>query len=131
MRDVLVVIKLSQFVMKRKENFQKFYEFFKDYEDFFILPKIPKKADPPPFGFILTIKDDAPFKRSYVVSFLEKNLIQTRMLFAGNIVRQPCMKGVKYRVAGGLKNTDKVLTDTFWIGVYPSEKIQEFLSNRQ
>jgi len=130
--------KLPLFIKKRQENFEKLYENFKEYEDFFILPKIPKKAEPSPFGFILTIKDGAPFSRKEIVDFLEKNLIQTRMLFVGNIVRQPCMDGVEYRIVGELKNTDKIMMDTFWIGVYPgiteeiigyiSDKINEFLN---
>jgi CDP-4-dehydro-6-deoxyglucose reductase, E1 len=128
--------KLPFFIKKRKENFRKLYKFFRRYEDFFILPEIPKKAEPSPFGFILTIKDGAQFSRKEIVDFLEKNLIQTRMLFGGNIVRQPCMEGIKYRIASELKNADKVMNDTFWIGVYPGindvmidyieDKVKEF-----
>jgi CDP-6-deoxy-D-xylo-4-hexulose-3-dehydrase len=131
--------KLPDFIKKRQKNFDKIYKIFKDYENFFILPEIPKKSEPSPFGFILTVKDDAPFTRNDIVTFLENNLIQTRMIFAGNIIRQPCMEGVKYRVFGELKNTDKVMNDTFWIGVYPgitdemisyiSEKINEFFKH--
>jgi len=130
--------KLPIFIKKRKENFKKLYEIFKQYEDFLLLPSPAKKADPSPFSFVLTVKENAPFRRNDIIDFFEKNHIQTRMLFAGNIVRQPCMEGIKYRVVGNLMNTDKVMTDTFWIGAYPGindeiigyigEKIKEFFA---
>jgi len=112
--------KLYDFVEARRKNWQKLYDGLKKLEEFFILPWYPKNAIPSPFGFVLTIKDGAPFTRKEIVSYLEEKGIQTRMIFAGNIVRQPAMvdSGYKYRVGGELKNTDKVMMDTFWIGVY-------------
>jgi len=111
--------KLPSFIKKRQENWYKLYEIFKGYEEYFILPKHSKETEPSPFGFALTIKDKAPFKRSDIVNFLENNNIQTRMIFAGNIIRQPCMEEANYKVVGDLKNTDKIMNDTFWLGVYP------------
>ena len=129
--------KLSSFIKKRQTNWYKLYKIFKCYEDYFILPKHTKEAELSPFGFVLTIKDKAPFKRLDIVNFLEKNNIQTRMIFAGNIVRQPCMEGVNYKIKGDLENSDKVMNDTFWLGVYPGltdemikyteEKFKEFM----
>lgn len=111
--------KLPDFIQKRLRNFNKLYKIFKSYEDIFILPESLPKAVPSPFGFLLTLKDDAPFRRYDIVNFLEHCQIQTRPLFAGNMVKQPCMKNVKYRIFGKLKNTDKIMNDTFWIGVHP------------
>jgi CDP-6-deoxy-D-xylo-4-hexulose-3-dehydrase len=132
--------KLLHFKKRRKENFEKLNTIFKEYEDFFVLPKTPKQADPSPFGFVLTVKDKTPFSRKEIVDYLEKNLIQTRMLFAGNITRQPCMEGIKSRLGSELKNTDKIMNDTFWLGVYPgmtedmiqyiSKKIKDFFKKR-
>jgi len=133
--------KLPSFIKKRRKNWHKLYKIFKNYEDYFILPKYSEEAKPSPFGFALTIKNKAPFKRSDIVNFLENNNIQTRMIFAGNIVRQPCMEEVKHRVVGNLKNTDKIMNDTFWLGVYPGindemieyirKKIEEFIGRRK
>jgi len=113
--------KLTGFIEKRRENWQRLYHGMKEFEDFFILPEIPPKAEASPFGFVLTIRDGAPFSREEITSFLEGRKIQTRTVFAGNIIRQPAFteSAAPYRVAGDLKNTDKVMTDTFWVGVYP------------
>ncbi len=113
--------KLADFVEARRKNWQKLYEGLKDLEKFFILPRYPKNVHPSPFGFVLTVRNGAPFTRKEIVSYLEEKGIQTRMIFAGNIVRQPAMVegGYTYRVVGELKNTDKVMMHTFWIGVYP------------
>lgn len=111
--------KFPSFIEKRKSNWQKLYNIFKKYEEFFILPFYQGKVEISPFGFILTVKDNAPFKRCDIVDFLENGGIQTRMIFSGNIIRQPATKGLNYRVIGELKNTDKVMMDTFWLGVYP------------
>ncbi|WP_022854416.1 lipopolysaccharide biosynthesis protein RfbH [Thermodesulfatator atlanticus] len=113
--------KLAGFVETRRRNWQKLYEGLKELEEFFILPRYPENAHPSPFGFVLTIRDGAPFTRKEIVSYLEEKGIQTRMIFAGNITRQPAMVdgGYEYRVVGELKNTNKVMMDTFWVGVYP------------
>lgn len=89
----------------------------------YILPESSKNSDPSWFGFLLTVRDGT--KRSDVVNRLESNGVQTRMLFAGNILRHPCFDEMRkrktgYRVIGKLKNTDRIVEDTFWVGVYPA-----------
>jgi len=95
------------------------YEGLKKYEKYFILPEIEPKADPSWFGFLITVKKDVGFTRDEIVKYLENNKIATRMLFAGNIIRHPSFENVNYRVCGNLDNTDFIMNDTFWIGVYP------------
>jgi CDP-6-deoxy-D-xylo-4-hexulose-3-dehydrase len=120
--------KLPGFIEKRKENFNMLYEGFKKegLDKYFILPRWLKEAEPTWFGFILTIKDDAPFKRRELLEYLEQNGIGTRLLFAGNMLRQPAFTNsdIRYRVVGDLNNADKIMMNTFWIGVWPgiSEK---------
>ena len=113
--------KLPEFIKKRQENWQRLYNGLKNFEKFFILPEVPPEAESSPFGFVLTIKDGAPFDRKKITEFLEDRKIQTRTVFAGNIIRQPAFTGgnISYRIVEKLENTDKVMTDTFWIGVYP------------
>ncbi len=118
--------KLPFFIKKRKQNFEKFFDYAKKREDFFILPKSLPKANPCWFAFPLTIKDNAPFTRHEITVFLEQRMIQTRPLFAGNITKQPAYYNVKYRKIGKLLNADRVMHNTFFLGVYPglnNEKI--------
>ncbi len=129
--------KLPFFVKRRKENFKILYNDFKRYEDYFILPHAPVKADPSWFCFPLTLRDNTPFKRKDIISFLEKNKIQTRLFFAGNIIKQLAYKNIERRVVGKLDNSDKIMKDSFFIGVYPGidsermgyiiDKIEEFM----
>ncbi len=115
--------KLPEFIQKRKDNFQTLYNGLKDLEDIFILPKATPNSDPCWFGFLLTLKDGVSFKRNDIVKYLEDHNIQTRNLFAGNITCHPCFStfknGKDYRIIGELKNTDKIMNDSFWVGVYP------------
>lgn len=113
--------KLEGFIEKRKENFKILYDGLKKYENFFIFPAWQDKADPSWFGFLLTVRADAPFDRNRIVRHLQEDKIGTRYLFAGNLTKQPYFINdkVKYRVAGNLKNTDMVMKNTFWIGCYP------------
>jgi CDP-6-deoxy-D-xylo-4-hexulose-3-dehydrase len=109
-------------------------------DEYFILPRATENSDPSWFGFILTVKDNVRFTKNEIVTYLESNKIQTRMLFAGNLTRQPAFDGVKYRIHGDLKNTDKILNDTFLVGVYPGltdemidhmiATIREFVTNK-
>jgi CDP-6-deoxy-D-xylo-4-hexulose-3-dehydrase len=111
--------KLPKFIGKRKDNFKVFYDEFLNYDDYFILPKSIKGAEPSWFSFPLTIRNKVSFKRSEILNWLEKSNIQTRLIFAGNIIRQPAYKEVKYRVVNKLENSDKIMKDSFFIGLYP------------
>lgn len=111
--------KLPKFIETRKNNFNKIYTFLKEYENYFILPKIEKNSDPSWFGFPLVVKDTAPFSRDEIVDYLEKNKIATRMLFGGNLIKQPAYEHRDYKVVGSLTNTDTIMNNQFWIGVYP------------
>lgn len=117
--------KLPSFISARKRNFQILYEGLKKYEKYFILPEVEKGADPSWFGFLLTVCEDAGFTKNDIVKYLEDNKIATRMLFAGNITRHPSFKNVNYRVYGDLTNTDRIMHDTFWVGVYPGLTMEE------
>jgi CDP-4-dehydro-6-deoxyglucose reductase, E1 len=111
--------KLPFFIEKRKKNFDRLFNALEKYSRHVILPRVVKDADPSWFGFPLLIRDGAPFSRRDLVEYLEDNKIATRMLFGGNLIKQPAYEGIRYRVCGSLKNTDSVLNDLFWVGVYP------------
>jgi len=121
--------KLPGFVEKRKNNFNYYMENLKKYEGIFVLPEKCKKADPSWFGFILTVKDSAPFNRDKIVGFLESKKIATRMLFGGNLVKQPGYMNKSHRLVSDLKNTDKIMNQSFWIGVYPglTREMQDYV----
>ena len=114
--------KFPSFVERRKQNFKRLYEGLKDLDDKLILPEKEPNSDPSWFGFMITVKDN--LNRNDIVQYLETHGVQTRMLFAGNLIKHPCFDQIrgddsKYRVIGNLENTDKIMKDTFWIGVYP------------
>jgi len=111
--------KLPRFVTARKNNFAVLYKALKKYEKYLLLPAWEKESDPSWFGFPILVKKDAPFTRAQIVNHLEGCKIATRMLFGGNLIKQPAYQGVQYRVAGGLANTDMVMKQLFWVGVYP------------
>jgi len=113
--------KVDSFIDRRQENFDALSQAFvaSGLEEHFILPQATENSNPSWFGFLLTIKDSSPLNRTDVVRYLEENKIGTRLLFAGNLTRQPAFADVDYRVAGELTNTDKVMMDSFWIGVWP------------
>jgi len=113
------LIKLPSFIEKRKENFNFLFNFLKNYKKYFLLPKLEKEADASWFGFPILVKENAPFNRSDIVNYLEENKIATRMLFGGNLIKQPAYKSIKYRTIGNLENTDLVMNNLFWVGVYP------------
>ena len=134
--------KLPAFTEARKRNWKLLREGLADLSDVFILPEAAQNSDPSWFGFLMTIRDNAPFSREAIVNHLEANKIQTRMLFSGNIIKHPCFDEMRqsqkgYRVAGSLETTDKVMSSAFWVGVYPGltepmvqfmvEKIREFV----
>lgn len=111
--------KLSGFINARKRNWKLLYEGLKKNEDYFILPETADKSDPSWFGFPLTVRENAPFSRNDIVNYLEENKVATRQLFSGNITQHPGFENVKFRVHTDLKNTDFIMNNTFWIGVYP------------
>ena len=114
--------KLAGFTEKRRKNFDILYNALKDCREYLVLPEATENSIPSWFGFAITCKEGV--ERSRIVRHLEKEGIQTRMLFAGNLVKHPCFdvmreKGVGYRIAGSLENTDRIMDNTFWIGVFP------------
>ena len=111
--------KLDQFIVKRKDNFNKLNELLKPYEQFLILPKATENSDPSWFGYVITVKDQAGFTRNDLTTFLEANRIETRNLFSGNLLCHPAYKNIPNRVAGNLTNTNFIMNNTFFIGVYP------------
>ena len=111
--------KLPGFIQARKKNFSALKEYFKLYKRYLVLPQATKESHPSWFGFAILVRENAPFTRNNIVNYLEQNKIATRMLFGGNLIKQPAYKKVKYRISGTLKNTDLVMNNLFWIGVYP------------
>jgi len=111
--------KLPKFIQDRIKNFEILKDLFLEHENYLILPQVEKGAEPSWFGFPILVREDAPFNRDDIVNFLENNKIATRMLFGGNLIRQPAYEDVNFRVAGSLENTDLVMNNLFWIGVYP------------
>jgi CDP-6-deoxy-D-xylo-4-hexulose-3-dehydrase len=111
--------KLPEFCDKRKTNFKELSRIFTKYADYFILPRATDGADPAWFSFIVTLKDNAPFRRDDLTKYLNDNLIETRNLFAGNMVKQPAFIGKNYRISDHLSNTDYIMNNTFFLGTYP------------
>lgn len=114
--------KFPSFVEKRRHNFARLRKALEPVADKFILPEACPNSDPSWFGFLITCRDGV--NKNDVVKYVEEHGVQTRMLFAGNITKQPCFNefrqsGEGYRVVGNLENTDKIMTNTFWVGVYP------------
>lgn len=112
--------KAATFIQARKDNFKFLKERLKDCEEFMQLPVATEHSDPSWFGFPITLKENCPVSRLELLNYLDQNKVGTRLLFAGNLVRQPYMIGANYRVSGDLTNTDNVMKNTFWIGVQPS-----------
>lgn len=121
--------KLDDFIQKRKENFLFLYSGLSDLEECFILPEATQHSDPSWFGFPISVRDSAPFSRNDVVRYLNEKQIATRLLFGGNLIRQPAYRNVQHRIVGDLKNCDFVMNQCFWIGVYPglTQEMLEFV----
>lgn len=113
--------KLASFIKKRRENFDFFYKKMRAFGDYFILPEAEKFSQPSWFGFPLTLKNNCPFGREDLLKYLNQRKIGTRLLFGGNIIKQPYFKNynIKFRKIGSLGNTDLVMKNTFWLGIYP------------
>lgn len=114
--------KLPEFIRKRRENFDVLYEGLKSVEEIDLFEKYPE-SEPSWFGFLMTLNSKARFTRNQLAQFLESRNIQTRNLFAGNLLRHPCFESLKkdvdYRIGAPLVNTDRIMNDSLWIGVYP------------
>lgn len=111
--------KLPLFIDSRKKNFEYLYKSLKDCEEFIQLPCKLDKSDPSWFGFPLTVREDSPVKREDIINYLNQKKIGTRLLFAGNVTKQPYLKNLNYKISNNLDNTDKIMNNTFWIGLYP------------
>lgn len=132
--------RLTDFIASRRRNFDRLRQSLADLEEFFILPEATPGSEPSWFGFPLTVRENVAFERDQLLVFLNKRLIGTRLLFGGNLVRQPFMTGRTYRISGTLDNSDVVMRRAFWLGVYPglsssaidyiSDCMHEFCSKR-
>jgi CDP-4-dehydro-6-deoxyglucose reductase, E1 len=111
--------KLDSFIAARMQNWKLLREKLEPYSDRLILPETPEGSEPCFFGFVITVRDCAGFTRNELTTFLEDAQIETRTLFCGNLIRQPAYEAIEMRVVGDLTNTDIIMNDTFFIGVYP------------
>jgi len=131
--------KLDKFIDIRQRNWKLLKDSIKDTQDKLILPEAEQNSKPSWFGFMISVKEDAGFTRDKFTNYLEENKIQTRNLFAGNIIKQPCFDQIrnvrergKYRICGSLNNTDFIMNNTFWIGVYPkmTEEVIKYMADK-
>jgi CDP-6-deoxy-D-xylo-4-hexulose-3-dehydrase len=111
--------KLRDFIETRQRNFQTLYKGLTDLQEFFILPEATDLSEPSWFGFPMSVRPGAPFSRDQLIRYLEEHQVRTRLVFAGNLVQQPAYRNVQYRLVGSLEKTDFVMTQSFWIGLYP------------
>ncbi|MFH1566238.1 MAG: DegT/DnrJ/EryC1/StrS family aminotransferase, partial [bacterium] len=119
---VIQLKRLNDFTAKRRRNFARFSKHAKEnrWDRFFVLPKAMTGSKPSWFAYPLTIKDNAKFSRLEITKYLEENQIQTRTLFGGNLTKQPAYSNVNMRIVGNLENSDRILHNTFFLGVYPA-----------
>jgi len=113
------IAKLSQFIARRKENFEYLRAALQPLEEYLMLPEATPGSDPSWFGFPIGVRETAPFRRDDLIRALESKKIGTRLLFGGNLLRQPAYEGCEHRIIGQLPNTDFVMNSVFWVGVYP------------
>ena len=123
--------RLEGFITARKRNFAYLKEALAQLREFLILPEATPNSDPAWFGFPITIRDNAPFSRVDLLRYMDEKKIGTRLLFAGNLICQPYFKDVTYRISESLKNTDRVMNNTFWLGVFPglTEEMLDYIVN--
>jgi CDP-6-deoxy-D-xylo-4-hexulose-3-dehydrase len=118
--------KLDFFIQRRKENYKYLQSIFKDFSEFLEIAEATQNSDPSWFGFLMTMKINTGFSRDSLCKFLNDHKIGTRLLFAGNVVKQPYMKDRIYKIHGTLINADRIMKDTFWIGLYPGLNTDHF-----
>lgn len=111
--------KLKDFGQKRRQNFKQLYDKLKKFDEYFIFPEATEHSNPSWFGLLMTLRENLNFKRNELTQFLNDNKIHTRNLFAGNILKQPAFMDIDYRLVGNLNNTDYIMDNSFFIGVYP------------
>jgi CDP-6-deoxy-D-xylo-4-hexulose-3-dehydrase len=111
--------KLPEFVAQRRHNFEFLHQQLQDLQDVLELPEPTPGAEPSWFGFLISVKENAPFSRNNLVQYLEEKRIGTRLLFGGNLIKQPAYEGLNYRIVGDLQKTDQVMARAFWIGLFP------------
>ena len=112
--------RLKTFIKSRKSNFKYIYDRLKPLEEFLILPEATKNSDPSWFGFPITLRENSSITRNQLLRYLDEKKIGFRLLFSGNVTKQPYMMEKKFRTVGNLKNTSTIMNNTFWIGVYPA-----------
>jgi len=117
--------KLDGFCQTRRDNFKQWTRGFKAYEEYFVLPKAIKGSDPAWFAFPITVRDNVDFTRTELTNYLSENLIETRNLFGGNLLCQPAYQNIKHRTISELKNTDRIMNNTFFLGTYPGIGIEQ------
>jgi len=124
--------KLDSFITARKDNFNYLKEKLQSCEEFIHLPEATENSDPSWFGFLITLKENAGVNRVDFLKYLDQNKIGTRLLFAGNLTKQPYMINRQYRIVGNLDNTDYIMNNSFWIGVYPglTKEMLDFMANK-
>ena len=120
------------FIQQRRRNFDAMQERLKPFEEFLILPEATPDSEPAWFGFPVTLRPEAPLTRLELLTYFDENKIGSRLLFSGNLTRQPAYKDVRYRISGALSNTDIIMNQSFWLGIYPgiTPEMMDFVAER-
>ena len=124
--------RVEGFIAQRRANFAYLHELLKPFEEFLILPEATADSEPAWFGFPITVRPEAPLTRLELLTYYDENKIGSRLLFSGNLTRQPAYKDVRYRISGTLTNTDIIMNQTFWLGIYPgiTREMMDFVAER-